>query len=585
MSSLQHSIRLTLGWYYSLSLKFFNVTPVAMIVGQVASLFSQTLLVLSLFLPIKVLVLIGTDRVPDYYPAYLQSLEKTQLMVVMSILAVACYGLYAAAAFVAHICSISGARKLIDKSSKLKLFEHQQSYSVKVYSQLVRGLAAGLFFLGINVVLVFVYPLLFLLIVLYLSVMGATVILLHNKKTVVRHMFLSHKNTVLNLMSSTGFFTVFIFMMVDYIYSSAPQVFTAVLSLLLVRYGFSRLAIMVQDVIELRRQYRKINALFFHDQQWIIEPAIDVAFLSRLFDEPRRNQWMADALSSIGLNTASILSSQWHQLGRMDIYAYEAVLSSADTGLPVRILFKVFGPNSSSLAQQERVLLESLPGLPSPGFLGSANVESLTCHLFELGDHRKLIAREVSAGVIEINRRLLSIEPANTLAEQFSRSHLFLEQRLSSDILEHLKVVASGAECLLLERFRQIYEAIRQVLAHLPRQIIVPDTTADTLLSSEARGVCVSHWANWRMEPVGANWAVGERLKLEEAIANAQQTRPSLSNVNAASIVLCAFVYAFERLCNRSHYQSALALVPEILCLFESIDPTPPIQEDIACRA
>lgn len=585
MSSLQHTIRLALGWYYSLGRKFFSVTPVATIVGQAASLFSQTLLILSLFLPIKVLVLIGTDRVPDYYPAYLQSLEKTHLIVVLSILAVACYGLYAAAEVVVHLCSISGAKKLIDKSSKLKLFEHQQPFSVKVYSRFVRGLAAGFFFLGINVVLLFIYPLLVLMVIFYLSTMGGIVVLLHNKKTTVRQLFSSHKSKVVNLLSSVGFLILFVFMMVDHIYLSEPRVFIAVLSLLLVRQGFSRLAVMIQDVIELRRQYRKINALFFYDQQWIAEPATDVAFLSHLFDEPRRKQWMAETLLSIDLKAGSILSTQWHQLGRVDVYAYEALLSSSETGSPTRLLFKIFGPNSSSLAQQESVLLECLPSLPAPEFLGSARVQSLTCHLFVLHDHRKLIAREVGAGVLDINRRLLSIEPADSLTAQFSRSHLFLEQRLSSDILEHLKVVASGAESLLLERFRQVYRGIQQILAQLPRQIVTPDTTADTLLASEASGVCISHWANWRIEPVGANWAVGERMKLEEAIAAAQQARPSLSRVNAASIVLCAHVYTFERLCHRTQYQSALALVPEILSLFESINPTSSTQEDIECHA
>jgi len=57
-------------------------------------------------------------------------------------------------------------------------------------------------------------------------------------------------------------------------------------------------------------------------------------------------------------------------------------------------------------------------------------------------------------------------------------------------------------------------------------------------------------------------------------------------NVAATSIVLCAVVYAFERLCQRTHYRNALALVPQILDLYESIGPLPlSPQEDASCHA
>jgi len=438
----------------------------------------------------------------------------------------------------------------------------------------------------INVALVFIYPLLFIVTVLYVSIMLWAVVLLHNKKEKIRRIFISHKSTVISFLSSAGFLVLFFIMIADYIYGSVPQLFTAVISLLLVRQGFSRLAVMTQDILELRNQYRKINALFFHDQQWVVESATDTQLPTNLFSDSRRHQWMLEALSSIGLTPGGILSSQWHQLGRADIYGYEAMLASVEIGQPTSVLFKVFGTNSSSMAQQERVLLENVPDIPAPGFLGAANVEHLICHIFELGDHRKLKPGEVGPGVADINRQLLSIEPTDNLIEQFRRSHLFLEQRLSSDILERLTLVVSGTEGLLLERFGQAYEGIKRILAQLPRQIVALDTSSDTLLLSDTDGICVSHWANWRMEPVGASWAVTERVKLEDAVTCAQEARPSLLNVAATSIVLCAVVYAFERLCQRTHYRNALALVPQILDLYESIGPLPlSPQEDASCHA
>lgn len=565
MIRLQRNIKSTLGWYYSLGRKFYAVTPAATLTVLAANLFAQILLVLTFFLPIKVLILLGSDTVPKYYPLYLKSLQKTHLIVGLSLLALMCYLLYLTCEFIISHHSKKGARTLLKNSGKLTLFENQQQVASQAYARFTRGLSAGTFAAASLAILLHIYPLLFFAALIYCTLTYIGLVSLYNNKASIRRLLDQHHAVILNALCSVGFLFIFACMIVDFLYLSPPKIFPALISLLLIRQGMSRFNILLQDIMALRSQHRQINALFFHNQQLIVDNGTYADNMTALLDKTQRDHWMAKAISCVTSAELTLVSTRWHQIGRADIYAFEAEFASTHSAHPEKYLFKLFGENSKSLAEQEYTLLKNTPDAPTPRFAGRTKVQNLACHVFNFDNYRKLLHREIGNGVVSINEQLLCIEPAESLVTRFSRSHQYLEQRLSREVIKNLHIISTPEQVPDIERFSERYDFLIEVLAASPRQIISQDTTSDTLLIDDKGAMHVSHWASWKIEPVGSNWPVGEHSTLKNAIETARLKRHTLANVPAAAIVLCAFTYAFERLCYRSNFSDAVALLPSML--------------------
>ncbi len=565
MMKLQKIIKSTLGWYYSLGRKFSEVAPAATLTVLMANLFAQILLVLTFFLPIKVLILLGSDTVPKYYPLYLKSLQKTHLIVGLSLLALIFYLLYLTCEFIISVHSKKGAKKLLKNSGKLALFENQNQLASQAYARFTRGLSAGTFASVSLAVLLYIYPLLFSATLIYCTLAYVCLICAYNKNNRIRRLLDQHHPAILNALCSVGFLFIFACMIIDFLYLSPPKIFPALISLLLIRQGMSRLNILLQDIITLRSQHRQINALFFHNQQLIVDNGTYAEKMTELLSKAQRERWVTTAINSVTSAGLKLVSTQWHQIGRTDIYSFEAEFTSAPSTQPEKYLFKLFGEHSKSLAEQEYTLLKNTPTAPAPLLVGRTNVQNLICHVFTFNNYRKLAHREIGTGVTSINQQLLCIEPSESLVKRFSRSHQYLEQRLSRKIIENLHIISSQQQVPDIERFSEHYDFLIDVLAALPRQIISQDTTSDTLLIADDGATHVSHWASWKMEPLGSNWPVGDHATLRQAVEKARLERKSLADVPAAAVVLCAFTYAFERLCHRSNFSDAIALLPSML--------------------
>ena len=65
---LQQQIKATIGWCISLGVKFVKVVPIITGLVQISTLASQIFLLLAFFLPLKVIILLGSDKTPAYFP-------------------------------------------------------------------------------------------------------------------------------------------------------------------------------------------------------------------------------------------------------------------------------------------------------------------------------------------------------------------------------------------------------------------------------------------------------------------------------------------------------------------------------------
>ncbi|MEG0858009.1 MAG: hypothetical protein RSD81_04825 [Pseudomonas sp.] len=539
---------------------------------------SQAFLLLAFFLPLKVIILLGAEKTPTYFPLFLQDVKKIHLIVSLSCAAAACYVLYLCCEIIISLLCRHGAKSLLQKSSKLNLFENQEKIASQAYSRFTRALAAAIFFAISLITLAYIYPILAFIITIYCALALIVITLAYNSSKYLRTKLNTHYSAILNAVSAIGFLLSFLCMVADFIYFPHTKVFYAIISILVMRQGLQRLNSMILDIITLRLQHRQISALFFHSQPLLEDKKNENNTLQTLLSPDHRNAWLKKVLAQAGIPCDEGFETTWHQLDAVDVYAFNIIVGTADN--KSEYLAKLFGKNISSLAQQERLLLTHQTGLPSPQWFGHFEVSGLDCHLFKLDGHKKLARSQIAPGIVAIARELLVNEPDAKLALQFSRTRPYLEQRLDPSMIEALRFACStDAEQLAVERLSTAFPLILDHLTALPRQVVSLDTTSDALLISASEEFSVSHWSRWRMEPIGSNWPVAETKKLLDSLEEARLLRPALEGVNSQHVLLAAYLYTFERFLSRKNYPAALALLSEILGCLDTSN-TPAIEQE-----
>ncbi|WP_085626362.1 MULTISPECIES: hypothetical protein [unclassified Pseudomonas] len=568
---LQQHIKSTLGWCLSIGIKLLRVVPFTTLTVQATTLASQIFLLLAFFLPLKVIILLGSEKIPNYFPSAFQALKKNHLIVSLSVAAAACYVLYLLSELLIAYCCRHGARALLLRSAKLNMFENQEKIAAYAYSKFTRAMASALFFAISAAVLLIIYPKLLAIVLGYTVLAMFLCVAAYNFSSGIQVQFQQNHGNILNALSATGFLLSFFCLVVDFLYFPHQRIFHAVIAVLVMRQALQRLTSMVQDVVSLRMQHRQINAMFFQSQP-LLEQRQNNHQLECMLSPSSREAWVQKLMEQAGINTHNGLKINWHQIDAVDVYAFHITVCNNDE--PQEYLAKLFGNNIATLAEQERLLFEHQPRLPSIEWLGHYLLQGIDCHLFRLDGHKKLIRRQIGDGVVAINEALLCCEPASELILRFSRTRPYLEQRLDRGLIEPLRFVCSTAEdAEKVERLLNSFELIIKKLSALPRQIVSLDITSEALLISASKQYQLSHWSSWRIEAIGSNWPIIEKERLCKALEIARSRRPALANTATDDILLAAFMYSFERFLLRKDYPAAFRLLDDILAATEAEKP------------
>ncbi|AIG02140.1 Uncharacterised protein [Pseudomonas fluorescens] len=247
----------------ALAHKSIQVAPATTFIAHTAHFCAQALLIVTFLLPIKILILLGSDSIPDDLPQVFKALSKTWLITALIVLTVLSYALYLSSELVASRYSRTGAYQLMNHSSQSPASNNQRPLAVLAFCRFTRGLSAASFVTLMALVMLSIYPALFTITLLYIVAVTALLIVLFNRKDRIRSIVRRHHTKLLNAMSALGFLGTFAFMVVDFLYMTPVPIYIALLSLILVRQSLTRLKSMIEDAIYLKNHQQKIHALFF----------------------------------------------------------------------------------------------------------------------------------------------------------------------------------------------------------------------------------------------------------------------------------------------------------------------------------
>lgn len=579
----KHPIPLTnviwaaLRWSVSIGAKLVRTVPGYTYAVIFSTLASQISMLLAFFLPMKVIILLGSSRIPRYFPSSWQSIDRDNLIIYLAIASAGFYLLYLLAERSIVFFSERGANRLLEKSKKIALFQNQREITVRAYQRYTRSLA-GAVFVGLALIAInILYPALLLFILGYVFCSFILLLLGNTYSSRIKKSIDKNLNGIGSVISAIGFLLAFAFMVFDFLAASAPGVIEAVIGLLLVRQLMQRLTSLVLDQSILYDQRLQVNALFFHGHPLMTElHQHELAFWS-ILETHQRDEWLRDILREVVGCDPGQLDSTWHQTGIADVVAFKVTIKD-HSGQPLgQYLIKLFNTNRKDLAQNEASLLSELEmeALPTLRFIGADTVGNYQCNIFQWTGGQKVSPQQNRLKRLDILERLIAFEPKKHLVEQYTRSRSMLAQWLSDTMIDHLRLVAGISQLREdVEAFKENLENLRTRLGALPLQIFNPDISPDTLFITEKDKLIITHWGRWRIEPIGAGWPVQEKelALLEKVLFSARKHRPSLIDVAVSDMRLAALTFAFKQFYSRQQYVSALELLPSVLKNIEHVD-------------
>ena len=577
---LLNSILTTFQWFFSIGAKLVRIVPGYTFAVVIATLLSQVSLLLAFFLPLKVIILLGSPGIPRYFPSSWQALDRNYLVISLAASAAGFYLLYLLAERLIIYGSELGARHLLENSKKITLFKNQGELALRAYQRYARSLA-GAVFVGLALIATgALYSSLVLAVIGYVLFVFLLLLLTCTFSQRIRIRLNQNINGLGAIVAAVGFLLAFIFMVLDFMVAPAPGVIEAVISLLLVRQLMNRLVGLSVDLNALYTQRLQINALFFHGHPLVAELPQHERVFWPLLESPRREEWVRNVLHEVAACDPGRFECNWHQTGSADVVAFEVTARDYSEQPLGQHLIKLFNNNRKSLAEHEASLLaEGMPrGFPALQFLGADSVGSYQCNVFKWSGGQKFLPRQMWRMRLDMLNKLIALEPEKHIVAQYYRSRPMLAQRLTETVLDRLCLVAGNSQSLKqVEELKRNIGNLQARLDALPVQIFNPDMNADTLLNAEGDELILTHWGRWSIEPIGAGWPAQEKelAMLDEALISARKHRPTLINVTVNDVRLAALIFAIENFYIRQQYVNALELLPSVLACIENGDFDP----------
>lgn len=591
-----------LAWLFSFVGRLLRAAPLQVLASILASLCSQLFQIVAFLLPLKVMILLGSPGVPGYFPRFLASIERERLILLLSAIAVLLYLMHLAMDFIGATLARVGSERLILQPQEGEELERQQKVALSMYQSVIT-VASGLVFALCLLAFLGAFNVQVLAVVLgyFLAIILVGALVLGLSSALLARVVAQFRR-VIDVLAACGFLLVFGFLVVGFLYGEAEGLLLGILTLLLCRQMFSRLAMALKSVERLyAHRERALLALGgLHIDEFDDELSSD--FLERA-DEPaglldggggaliadrsgvgqppfwslvapeQCSAWIREALSAVGVSSGQMHIEQL-EVGRKG----ELALHLACAGLGQRaehFLFKAFNRKESKRVNHAAALLAQYPGHVAVKLQAVIERDGFAVHLYEWAEH----ARQVE----DIQAVCACREQAFIESCAWPVPQAILGDRLSGSLIERCGP-GLWARCQAFSRWldvdtRQLVDAfvaaplrLPRALRELPLRLYNPDITLGNIYSLGGTPKAL-RWENWCLEPIGSGWPLELGLeRLDQAFGRACASSEELGELSAMQVRLAALAFAFEERCARWAYLSAFALLRELSETLEALE-------------
>ncbi|RRW46126.1 hypothetical protein EGJ52_06245 [Pseudomonas luteola] len=558
-------------WCITLGRKFFKVVPGFTMITVIATVFGQFFLIAGYLLPLKILIILGSDNIPRYFPEVFHSISKEYAVSILGLVTLLFYFLNWTSEKIIERSAYLGSAKLLEKSKKILISDSQIEMALKGFQRYSQSIASlGFLFVCLIIILLF-FNLYFLFLLFFIALLLVSwgIINAYSKEKNLGSEWLSKQAKALN---GFAFLLSFVFIVFSFLNGLSPTISISIIILLLSRQLLSKFFSFIKDVNDLYEQKEHLSVVFFHKH--VFQPAsshLTENFWS-LAGAEARDKWIAHVLFEDLNFEYSPFSLEWFDIGAPDIICYKVCFQDDSDGA---VLIKVFSSSRSMWAKHESAILSANANLPGMPILGVVDVNGYICHVHRIAGYRCLSKNEFNKASLEFKLRLAQWAPSSDFVAVYARSRPSIEHRLDIDLIFRMKTLLHGtSDDSVFDSFVAIFSSIRSLVAELPRVFVVPDVRLGMLWALDSEDIILAQWMKWDLEPLGFRWPFNEsfELKFPEILDQIRFNREDAKNVDFHHVRISAFFSELEALFIRGQYKGAYIMMEKIIDVYRNIE-------------
>lgn len=563
-----------LNWFRSLTRKVRDNAFVQLLFGTLVFLFSQLCLVLAFFLPLKVIIMVGTEGIPRYLRLIVDESNKNDYITLFAVLAVCFYILFLLSEVLLGKLGKSAARKILARSKKITLFEQQSDFARDVFLRVVRTWAT-VFMVVAGFILGFVlewriFAVLSIVVILEFFLLSRIWLFCQMPENAnTRAQFVNNRAGMLNALSAVNFFVGFAVLFYLFITKAVVNFIIGILLILLLRQIFQRMAVAINDAVFLTQQRAKITGLFYthsHFEQG--KHHVTVTFEERLKPESR-----SDWLKSFTAGNEDLTALEWVWFDSSE--KGTALFTAMDEGQGRQYWLKLYPANKEGAFEQSKTIYQALQ---------SPQVEHapvLMAEGFQTGMYYVLLATQPEVNISARSRKKVLNEwmietwktpPPAAIANMLERSLPPLGKRLNYSNLSLLMIATCNRqEQKLVAELSELADRLAQFVNCAPKFLRNTDLSEMNTLYQGNGKFALLHWHKVGIDPVCSNiqlTKLGDTFKPKEIAEQLRIARTDCVELTTDDIKKIVHLSSMDRFLSQGHYRAAFELVAPILRLF-----------------
>lgn len=598
-------------WYWSIFRELLRRKLSATLTVVVLSVSSIITGFLAFMLPLKVIILAGSDRVPRYFAFFITEEAKMDWIIGLTIGAIVCFLLTLLFDAITKRVSEKAGSNILEEANQLSLESDQDKVVGGFYSKIC-SVQAGLIFGGLSMALLLVlHPTIFMLVtglVLVEWVFSLWAVRGDNDLSPVglkRYILVRYKDYV-SLLSNINFLIGFLVILIPYLMGDDRNIIVSLISFLLLRRMLTVLSSMVKTSVELEKNRLKINALLFRHHQVVQKQrSATLALLDFLSKSNRtslvgkvvqenseqpgvgkessqqRTQVVTRNHSAAG-SALSDFEVQWQDPTIRSIrtlLAFPAQTSTTAENVSTEtqsVVYQaqIFPPKKAHLLDNEEFLFNFFDreALFAPKVVNRFQQGKFHGQVIQYGTGQ-LHPEPWGSLQARLIQHLWCQEPREELKQAYCSTHRLLADKLDTVLMSRVEVgVDTPEETAVLAEFTANLPEIAHVLGRIPLYVHNPDLIEKNVIANHDGEPLIVSWASWTLEPIGYEWPKSFRNarpeNLIEMLSNQRADVPA--DLEVWELELPGLCRELIRRINRYEFKKALAVMARINYLFVS---------------
>ena len=519
-------------------------------------LINQVTQVLVVFVPLKLLVIIGSGSVPGFIQQFVPTLTYEDMITYQALGAGLVYFLYIVSDVILSRRAAAAGKHIIRHANKVSLFDKQEDFTKDVFTKVARSWGGYIMVLG-GMALGFLLDwrlylaLTVLMVVQYIGVAWVWQRLQRPENIAKRAEFIARRGFLLSTLSAINFAVIFL-MMVYFFIVEDYNFLIAIAIILLTRQVMIRFNLAISDGFFLFQQEAKISALFFSEvklQQQVGHE--DKSFIELLLPGQRRQVF--EAIERDGGLPLMQYAWQWNDTGIRNLASF---IGQRDGN---ELLLKIYPVKQEKNFLSYKLMLEELGGHHPLAMKMLAHGETFgVLYLIAEGPVGELVPGGDRAAVVnDVRLQSWAYEADESLLDRLSRSAPMVHERLDAEKVALLSI-ADEIDEEALATFEQRLPALVEHIDKLPLFIWNRNVAPANIRRADDK-INLLHWQNVVAEPIGMGSSPAEIAKMDEdALLSALHgERKNAKHVRLCDLLLVAALPAFEGALNAQNFNSA----------------------------